>query len=346
MLADRRRRFRRTRRSQRPAGGQAAAGQRLQLLEARPVVLQAGGQRGAPRGVQRQHRLEAPRRVAGKDDDAVAVADVGFQACALPALFQRFEADLHHRHADDPLALAQAVGQVVAGFAGGAADAVEAPGLALQGVLEVGAERQVLALEAVGVAPVAGRHHPAAAVEQVDGAAAAALVETFEVGVDRGAARLVGGEQQGTDGVLQLQHAGQVAVAADRAFQGAGVQFQLALGVALQLAQAGLQAEVVGDEAAAEHQQHDHQRHMQGERARFHGQRGRQGAAVVIGELHHKALRAASAVPRRPARGAPAALRLSAGGSWRGTAGRVRSGHGCRRRTRPWRSPRRCARGP
>jgi hypothetical protein len=37
---------------------------------------------------QRAHRLQAPGRVAGEDDDAVLVADERFQAGTLPALFQ------------------------------------------------------------------------------------------------------------------------------------------------------------------------------------------------------------------------------------------------------------------
>ncbi|MNE38099.1 hypothetical protein D3C80_1319830 [compost metagenome] len=248
------------------------------------MVLQAAGQLGTPFRVEGLHRLEAPRRVAGEDDDAVAVADVGLQPRPLPALLQRVEADLHHRHADDLAGAAQAVGQVVAGLAGDAVEPVEAPRLALDGVLEVGAERQVVALEAVGVAPVAGGHHPAAAVEQVDRAAAAALVEAFEVGVELGAVALAGLEQQAADAGLQFQQAGQVGVDADRAGQGVGVQFELALAVVRQRAQAGPLAEVVGDHPAAEHQQQDQQWYMHGRsQARVHGQRGRQRRKAGIG---------------------------------------------------------------
>ncbi|MNN03276.1 hypothetical protein D3C81_1159580 [compost metagenome] len=282
-------------------GGQALAAQRLQLLEAGPAVLQAGGQLRAARGIEGLHRLEAPRRVAGEDDDAVVVADEGLQLGALPALLQRVEADLHHCHADDLPVVAQAVGQVVAGLAGGAADAVEAPGPALQGVLEVGAEGQVLALEAVGIAPVAGGQHPAAAVEQVDRAAAAALVEAFEVLVDPGAARLARRQQQAADAVFKLQQAGQVGVGADRAFHRARVQLQLALAAVRQGAQAGLLAQVVGEVAAAEHQQDGQQRQVQGrEQARVHGQRGRQRAGAGMGGLHHNRVRAASVAPGWP----------------------------------------------
>ncbi|MCY1560271.1 hypothetical protein D9M68_973900 [compost metagenome] len=77
------------------------------------------------------------------------------------------------------------MGQVVAGLAGGAADAIEAAGSTLHGLLEVGAEGQVFAEEAVGIAPVAGGQHAAAGVQQEDGAGAAAAIQAFEVVVDQ-----------------------------------------------------------------------------------------------------------------------------------------------------------------
>ncbi|MCY1522264.1 hypothetical protein D9M68_571090 [compost metagenome] len=266
---------------------QRLAGQRLPFVERPPVVLQAARQAFLVVGAERAHRLEAQGRIAGEDDDAVLVADEGVQAGLLPALLDGVQAHLDHRHADDAPAVHQAVGQVVAGFAGGAADAVEAPRFAPHGVLEIGAERQVLAEVAVGVLPVAGGDHPAGGVEQVDGAAAATPVEAFEVGVDQPAAIGRRVEQQAGDVGFQLQQAGQVGVAADLAFHAAGVQLQLALAVLDQRAGAGADAEQVAAVAEAEGQQDQQQWQQQvAQAARLHGQRWRHGA-VWGSALHH-----------------------------------------------------------
>ncbi|MCY1541908.1 hypothetical protein D9M68_776220 [compost metagenome] len=147
------------------------------------------------------------------------------------------------------------MGQVVTRFAGGAADAVEAAGAALHGFLEVGAEGEVFAQVAVGIAPVAGGQHAAVGVQQVDGAGAAAAVQAFEVVVDQVAPVGRGALQQVADTVLQLQQAGQVGVAVDLAFHGAGVEFQLALAVDPQLANAGFLTQVKADVAEARHAQ-------------------------------------------------------------------------------------------
>ena len=187
------------------------------------MVLQATGQAGAGLFAQGANGFEAQGGVAGEDDDAVLVADIRLQARAGPALFNGFEAHLDHRHADDFVALAQAVGQVITGLAGGAADAEEASRLTLHGILVIGTKGQVLTLEAVGIAPVAGGLHPAAEIKQIDRPAAAAPVEAFEVAIDLEAPGFAGVEQQLADAGLQLQQAGQVGVGADFAFQRAGM---------------------------------------------------------------------------------------------------------------------------
>ncbi|MNQ75112.1 hypothetical protein D3C85_898920 [compost metagenome] len=270
------------------AVAQRRARQRLQFLQRPPVVLQAARQALAGVRPQRPHRLEPPRRVAGEDDDAVLVADVGLQPRPLPALLEGVQAHLDHRHADDPLALAQAVGQVVAGLAGGAADAVEAPRLALHGVLEIGAERQVLAEEAARLAPVAGGQHPPGGVQHVGGQAAAAAVEALEVIVDPLPPVVAGRLQQAPHVFVELEQAGQVVVLGDLAFHRAGVQLQLALAVLGQGADARPFAEAVAGIAAAEHQREQQQGQQQvAEQARFHGQGRRHGAEAGGWALHH-----------------------------------------------------------
>ncbi|MNC38352.1 hypothetical protein D3C75_869510 [compost metagenome] len=151
----------------------------------------------------------------------------------------------------------QAVGQVIAGLAGGAADTVETPGLAAHGGLEVGTERQVLAQERIGIAPVTGGLDPAIGVEDEDGPAAAAPVQAFEVFVDdlpRAAIRV--GEQV-RDAVFQLQQARQVGVLADFAFDRACVQLQLAFAVFAEGADTVALADQVASHSQADHQQDD-----------------------------------------------------------------------------------------
>ncbi|MNN70544.1 hypothetical protein D3C81_1864030 [compost metagenome] len=90
------------------------------------------------------------------------------------------------------------------------------------------------------------------------------------------------------DAGFQLQQAGQVGVAVDLAFHGAGMQFQLALAVIPQVADARLFAEVIAGKAEAQHAQEQQQEQQQQvEQARFHGQCGRHGAEAGGGALHH-----------------------------------------------------------
>ncbi|MNN51875.1 hypothetical protein D3C81_1665370 [compost metagenome] len=102
----------------------------------------------------------------------------------MPAFLQGVQAHLDHRHADDLAVFFQAMGQVIAGLAGGAANAVETARLAAHCGLEIGAEGQVFTEERVGIAPVAGGLYPAIGIEDEDSPAAATAVEAFEVFVD------------------------------------------------------------------------------------------------------------------------------------------------------------------
>ena len=254
-----------------PIGDQLAL-QRHQLVERPPVILQAAGQALFDLRGQRAHRFQASRRVAGQNDDAVFVADEGFQPRPLPALFQRFEAHLDHGNADDLAFLFQPVGQVITGLAGGAADAVEAARKPANGVLVIGAEGEVFAQVTVGIAPVAGGEHAAGGVEHVDGATAAAAVQAFEVVIDLASQlrrRVI--EQLGDIG-FELQHAGQVVVLVDFAFDGAGMQFKLPLAVFAEGLDAVLFAVQVGHVAERNHQQDDQRRQKQvAYQAGFHG---------------------------------------------------------------------------
>ncbi len=255
------------------AFGQAFPGQGFQFVEGEPVILQAAGQAFLGVVAERADRLEAARRVAGQDDDAVFVADEGFQAGTLPAFLQGLQAYLDHRHADDLALFFQAMGQVVARFAVGAADAVEAPGLAAHGVLVVGPERQVFAQVAVDVTPVAGGYHPARGVHDIDGPAAAAAVQAFEVLIDGlPVFRRRIAQQLGNTG-FQFQQAWQIGVLADLTFYGAGMQLQLALAVFAEGADAVVLADPEPDVAQADHQQDDQGRQEQmSDQAGFHGE--------------------------------------------------------------------------
>ncbi|MNN34555.1 hypothetical protein D3C81_1483640 [compost metagenome] len=171
----------------------------------------------------------------------------------------------------------QPVGQVVAGLAGGAADAVEAPGFAAHGSLEIGPERQVFAKERIGIAPVAGGLHPAIGVEDEDCPAAAASVEAFEVFVDDLAGAAISVGKQVRNAVFKLQQAGQVGVFADLALDRARVQLQLTFAVFAQVADAIAFADQVTGHAEADHQQDDQGGKQQlTDQAGIHGRSGRE----------------------------------------------------------------------
>ncbi|MNP06014.1 hypothetical protein D3C76_979810 [compost metagenome] len=255
------------------AFGQGFPGQRLQFIEREPVVLQAAGEFFLGFFAQRQHRFQTPGRIAGENDDAVLVADEGFQACPLPAFFHGFQADLDHRDADDLAVFFQAMGQVVTGFAVGAADAIETPRLTAHGVLEIGAKGQVFTQVTVDIAPVAGGHDAAGGVHHVDGPTAAAPVQAFEVIVDRLPVFRSRVGQQLRNAGFEFQQAGQVGVFADFAFDGAGVQFQLALAVFAEAADAVVLTDPEADIAQADHHGDDQRRQEQmTNQTGFHGE--------------------------------------------------------------------------
>ncbi|CRM86455.1 hypothetical protein [Pseudomonas sp. 22 E 5] len=168
--------------------------------------------------------------------------------------------------------LFEAVGQVVTGFAVGAANAIETAGLAAYGILEIGTEGQVFTLVTVGIAPVTGGQHAAGGVHHVDGPTATASVQAFEVTVDRLPGFLARVGQQPGDAGFQLQQAGQVGVFAQLAFDGAGMQFELALAVVAEGADAIVLTDPEADVTQADHQGDDQRRQEQlANQTRFHG---------------------------------------------------------------------------
>ncbi|MCY1355828.1 hypothetical protein D9M69_422640 [compost metagenome] len=278
--------------------GQLAHRDQRQLRQRRAVVLQAARQPLARLVRQRAQRRQFPRRVRGQDHDAVLVAQQHLAVGALPAVFQRLQPDLDHRHAGRVVAFAQRRRQVVARFAARGADAVEAAELALHGSLEVRAEAEVLAHVAVGALPVAGGQHLAVGVQHIDHARAGAGIERGQVFVGAGHARgVVRAQQQSGDTLVQRQQAGHVVVVRQLAFQRLRVQAQLHL-AALGLARQRVVVAVAVAERAGQPDQHGQRQQRQ----------QRRGAAQAVGQ----------------ARGA----RGCGGGRVRGIAGRVeRAGH-------------------
>ncbi|MNF40953.1 hypothetical protein D3C84_219660 [compost metagenome] len=191
----------------------------------------------------------------------------------MPAFFHGFQADLDHRDADDLAVFFQAMGQVVTGFAVGAADAIEAPRLTAHGVLEIGAEGQVFTQVTVDIAPVAGGHDATGGVHHVDGPTAAAPVQAFEVIVDRLPVFRSRVGQQLRNAGFEFQQAGQVGVFADFAFDGTGVQFQLTLAVFAKAANAVVLTDPEADIAQADHHGDDQWRQEQmTNQTGFHGE--------------------------------------------------------------------------
>ncbi|RMR93855.1 hypothetical protein ALP75_205370 [Pseudomonas syringae pv. actinidiae] len=246
---------------------------RHQLIEWPPVVLQAARQSLLDIRRERAHRLQASCRVTGENDDAVLVADKGFQARPLPALFECFKAYLDDRNANDAAFFLQPVSQVIARLAGGGADPVKTPRQTAHRILEIGAERQVFTLITVGVAPVAGRQHATGGVQHIDGTAAAAPVHPFEVKVDLLLRLRTGVGQQLRHAGFKLQHAGQVGVLADFALYRPGVQLKLAFAAFAQRLDAIVLADQIGDIAQPDHQHEDQRWQKQlANQTGFHGE--------------------------------------------------------------------------
>lgn len=155
------------------------------------------------------------------------------------------------------------MGQVITGFAVGAAYAIEAARLAAHGVLEVGAKGQVFTEVTVDIAPVAGGHDATGGVHHVDGPTAAAPVQAFEVFIDRLPVfrRRVG--QQLRNAGFEFQQAGQVGVLADFALDGAGVQFELTLAVLAEAADPVVLADPEAEVTQSDHQGDDQWRQEQ-----------------------------------------------------------------------------------
>ena len=137
---------------------------RAQWLQ-RAVGVLAGVQHFAALiGAQRAQQAVAPAVTVGQEHHVMVVAGQHHVRAAQPFLFQRRQLDLDHHHAEPLAIFLDGLRQVVAGYAGGHADAVEAAAALRQCLPVVGAVAVVLADVAGRLVPVAGRHcHPVVA---------------------------------------------------------------------------------------------------------------------------------------------------------------------------------------
>ncbi|MCY1178542.1 hypothetical protein D9M73_188950 [compost metagenome] len=103
-----------------------------------------------------------------------------------PQGFGVVEIDLDHQHPDDPLAVPHGRGKEVAALGRGGALAEEAAQVASHGFVEVGAEGEVSADEAVVLVPIRGGQGVAADVHQVHHLGTGLLHDVLEQAVGVG----------------------------------------------------------------------------------------------------------------------------------------------------------------
>ncbi|MNH03513.1 hypothetical protein D3C79_627780 [compost metagenome] len=132
---------------------------------------------------QRAGRAEAPVGPRGQDDHAIVVGQQQLLGGAAPQGFGVVEVDLDHQYANDAVTVMHGGGKEVAALGRRGALAEEAPQAAGHGFVEVGAEGEVAADEAVALVPVGGGQGVAADVHQVHHLGASLLDDVLEQAV-------------------------------------------------------------------------------------------------------------------------------------------------------------------
>ena len=231
--------------------------------EGTAVVLQGLVKRLARVLVQRAQGREFPVGHRAQNHHAVLVGHDDRGLNGGPRLLQLVQADLGDRHTHGAVAVEQRRCQVVAGLSARGADAKQAPGATAECIAKVGAELQVLAHEAVRPPPVAGGHHPAIQVDDVDRQRACALIQLLEIGADFLGLRGGGiGRKQGQHLFFQIQRARKKGVFADLTLQAGGVQLQPVQPRGLDLRLPHTQSHHIGQPAAEQHPAQQQQNHQ------------------------------------------------------------------------------------
>ncbi|WP_449406224.1 hypothetical protein [Massilia phosphatilytica] len=162
-----------------------------------------------------------------QEHHAMRIGEQRLAAGVGPGALQAFDIDLDGRHAQHAAVLINAAREIIAGLAPRGADPVEAARRAPQRVAHIRPEGDVVADEAVGLAPVAGGLRDALQVDDVDGRRPGQAVDTLQVDVDFGPQRVVVGRSQERDDVLvQFERAGQEIVFGQQVFQAGRIAVQ------------------------------------------------------------------------------------------------------------------------
>nr|WP_294636556.1 hypothetical protein [uncultured Aquabacterium sp.] len=176
--------------------------------------------------------LIEPLGARRQDDDLVVVCDEGGHAQHRPGLGHGGQRDLDHRHTDHTSLIPNRVGQVIARLLAGVADGEVAPHLPGQRLDEIGAEGQVFADKAQGLAGVAGRDHEPPLVDHVHRHAAQLRIELAQKAVDGvGRRRTAAWLQQRHHVAIELDGGWHVFQPVEHAFQRRGKQVQSVVGV-------------------------------------------------------------------------------------------------------------------
>ena len=148
---------------------------------------------------------------------------------AQPFLLQCGQFDLDHHHPEPLAAFLDRLGQVVAGHAGGHADAVEASTALGQGLAVIGPVAVVLANVAGRLVPVAGGHRHAIVADQGQCGRAGDFVGALQLEVQPLPFGGEGHAQRLQQVRIQREHLRQGAETVDALLQALAIQLQLAL---------------------------------------------------------------------------------------------------------------------
>ena len=188
-------------------------------------------------GRQRRQGLVFPVRHGTEKDHAVLIGQHDLVRALHPAFFQGFQVHLDRCQAQHVAILVDAMGKEVAGFEPRRADAIKTPRRAPQGVLGVGAERDIVANKAVGLLPIAGGTRVAVEVADENGRRFRLGIHLLQVMVDRiDQHRVFRMLQQADHVAVQFQRLGQEIVFFQRVFQAADIHLEALRATRLQLA--------------------------------------------------------------------------------------------------------------
>ena len=197
---------------------------------------------GTQRRRQRRQRTHPPAALRGQDHHVARIEHEHVAGQLGPGALHGVQTHLDGGHAALRSPLLQRVGQVVAGAAGGEADAEEAPAAVRQRVAHIGPEREVGAQRRPGLPGIGGSHGQARTVGHVEVVCAGRRRDATQVAADALAQRRVVGRRQQFEHLRRrLQQRRQVVEAGQFAVQPCSDHIEAFLRVGMQLVECGAQ---------------------------------------------------------------------------------------------------------